>query len=77
MTDSSQPGTEYEALDAALNAGDAVAFAHVGDRFDDDLRYLTRFSAPDHEYAFVYVPGSGVTTEGRAILCAPASSTTR
>lgn len=41
----------------------ADAFVHVGDRFDDDLRYLTRFSGPDRDYAFVY--------DGEPILCAP------
>ncbi|WP_435152103.1 M24 family metallopeptidase [Haladaptatus sp. DFWS20] len=47
-----------------LDASGADAFVHVGDRFDDFLRYFTGFSGPDRDYAFVYVAG-------RAILCAP------
>ncbi|MFC6826732.1 M24 family metallopeptidase [Halopelagius fulvigenes] len=58
------PETNLDVLDEALSDADAVAFVHVGDRFDDDLRYLTRFSGPDREYAFVY------TSEG-GVLCAP------
>ncbi|ADJ16083.1 M24 family metallopeptidase [Halalkalicoccus jeotgali] len=57
---------DYEALEAELDSRDAAAFVHVGDRFDDDLRYLTRFSGPDREYAFVY-DGE----DGEAVLCAP------
>ncbi len=55
----------FEALDAELESRGADAFVHVGDRFDDDLRYLTRFSGPDREYAFVY--------DGESTLCAPRS----
>ena len=58
------PETDFDFLDEALSASDAVAFVHVGDRFDDDVRYLTRFSGPDRDYAFVYTPE-------RAVLCAP------
>ncbi|RDI71509.1 M24 family metallopeptidase [Halopelagius longus] len=58
------PETNFDALDRALSDADAAAFVHVGDRFDDDMRYLTRFSGPDREYAFVYTPDGGV-------LCAP------
>ncbi|WP_266075528.1 M24 family metallopeptidase [Haladaptatus caseinilyticus] len=47
-----------------LDRADADAFVHVGDRFDDQLRYLTDFSGPDRDYAFVHVAG-------RSILCAP------
>ena len=50
--------------DAVRDAG-ADAFVAVGDRFDDDCRYLTRFFGPDRAYALVVVPG-------RAVLCAPA-----
>jgi Xaa-Pro aminopeptidase len=59
------PKTDLDALAARLHGADAVALVHVGDRFDDDLRYLTRFSGPDRDYAFVLV-------EDRAVLCAPA-----
>ncbi|MDG5820722.1 Xaa-Pro peptidase family protein [Natronococcus sp. A-GB7] len=53
-----------ERLADATAAAGADAFVHVGDRFDDDLRYLTRFAGPDRDYAFVHV-------DGRATLCAP------
>lgn len=54
---------DYTALDRELESRGADAFVHVGDRFDDSLRYLTRFSGPDRDYAFVY--------DGEAVLCAP------
>jgi len=57
--------TTFAFLYDEVEARDATAFVHVGDRFDDDLRYLTRFSGPDRGYAFVFVGGD-------AILCAPA-----
>ena len=57
--------TDYEPIAAELGARGADAFVHVGDRFDDDLRYLTRFSGPDRPYAFVY-------RGGEAVLPAPA-----
>ncbi|MFC7200502.1 M24 family metallopeptidase [Halospeciosus flavus] len=59
------PTTDYAFLAAELRERDAAAFVHVGDRFDDDQRYLTRFSGPDRDYAYVYV-------DGEAVLCAPA-----
>ncbi|WP_276301710.1 M24 family metallopeptidase [Halorussus lipolyticus] len=58
------PTTDYDRLADALAANDADAFVHVGDRFDDLLRYLTRFGGPDRAYAFVYA-------DGDAHLCAP------
>ncbi|WP_313696019.1 M24 family metallopeptidase [Halorarum halobium] len=58
-------GTDYEFLAAELRRRNAAAFVHVGDRFDDDLRYLTRFSGPDRGYAFVF-------RRGTATLCPPA-----
>ncbi|WP_135824485.1 M24 family metallopeptidase [Halorussus ruber] len=58
------PTTTYDRIDDALDANDADAFVHVGDRFDDLLRYLTRFGGPDRAYAFVYA-------DGAAHLCAP------
>ncbi|MDG5760245.1 Xaa-Pro peptidase family protein [Natronococcus sp. A-GB1] len=54
----------FERLADATAAAGADAFVHVGDRFDDNLRYLTRFDGPDRDYAFVHVAG-------RAVLCAP------
>lgn len=59
------PATDYGFLADAVAAADAAGFVHVGDRFDPDLRYLTRFSGPDREYAFVYA-------DGTAALVAPA-----
>ena len=56
-------------VDAVVDA-DAAAFVAVGDRFDDDLRYLTRFSGPDRAYATVIRPGRGASP-ARAILLAP------
>ncbi|WP_433626283.1 M24 family metallopeptidase [Halomicrococcus sp. NG-SE-24] len=52
------------AVETRLDARAADAFVHVGDRFDDLLRHLTRFSGPDRDYAVVYA-------DGRAVLCAP------
>ena len=56
----------------AVEAAGADAFVAVGDRFDGDLRYLTRFSGPDRAYALVVVPGAGGGDAGRAVCCAPA-----
>ena len=67
MTDGGdQPTTSYEFLNATL--ADHAAFVHVGDRADDDLRYLTRFDGPDRQYAFVAVPGGDGP---QTTLCAP------
>lgn len=54
----------FDQLEDANASTSVDAFVHIGDRFDDDLRYLTRFSGPDRDYAFVYA-------DGRATLCAP------
>ncbi|WP_418284343.1 M24 family metallopeptidase [Halorubrum sp. DTA46] len=60
---------------AETDAGtEADAFVAIGDGFDDDIRYLTRFSGPDRAYALVVVPastGAGEETGPRAVLCAP------
>ncbi len=56
-------------VDAVVDA-DAAAFVAVGDRFDDDLRYLTRFAGPDRAYATVIRPGQGGSA-ARATLLAP------
>jgi len=61
--------TDLTPIVEAVDAADAVAFVAVGDRFDDDLRYLTRFSGPDRAYALVVVPGADAAD--RAVLCAP------
>lgn len=47
------PTPDYGSIAAELADRDAEAFVHVGDRFDDDLRYLTRFSGSDRPYAIV------------------------
>ncbi|WP_435064550.1 M24 family metallopeptidase [Halobaculum sp. EA56] len=69
-------GTDYAPLAAALAAADAAGFVAVGDRFDDDLRWLTRFAGPDRAYAFVATAGADADGgEGGGLhttLCAPA-----
>ena len=52
-TSDDRPSTDFAALSDELPERDAVALVHVGDRFDDDLRYLTRFSGPDRHYGVV------------------------
>ncbi|MDZ5810284.1 M24 family metallopeptidase [Halorubrum sp. AD140] len=72
--------TDLSPVVEAVEAADADAFVAVGDRFDDGLRYLTRFSGPDRAYALVVVPDgdeSGDDAESdtaapRAVCCAPA-----
>jgi Xaa-Pro aminopeptidase len=64
-TSDTQPTTDYAAVSDALADRDALAFVHVGDRFDDDLRYLTRFAGPDRHYGVV-------VTEDDQFLLAPA-----
>ena len=39
--------TDLRPIVEAVREADAAAFVAVGDRFDDDLRYLTRLSGPD------------------------------
>lgn len=72
------PRTDLSPIVETCLAGDADAFVAVGDRFDDDLRYLTRFSGPDRAYALVVVPdrsdgsaSGGSGSAARAVLCAP------
>jgi len=71
--------TDLAPIVGAVEAADADAFVAVGDRFDDDLRYLTRFSGPDRPYALVVVPDGPSGDDGedeadvdRAVCCAPA-----
>ncbi|ELZ58635.1 MULTISPECIES: M24 family metallopeptidase [Halorubrum] len=66
--------TDLAPVVEAVRAAGASAFVAVGDRFDDGLRYLTRFSGPDRPYALVVVPSGDEAAErvGRAVLCAPA-----
>ncbi|WP_280585717.1 M24 family metallopeptidase [Halorubrum sp. Boch-26] len=75
-------GTDLTPIVEAVEAAGADAFVAVGDRFDDDLRYLTRFSGPDRPYALVVIPNgesdaeSGGESDGdqdadRAVCCAP------
>ncbi|MFB6234582.1 MAG: M24 family metallopeptidase [Halopenitus sp.] len=59
------PRTDLSFVAEALASADADAFVAVGDRFDDDLRYLTRFGGPDRDFTVV-------VTADRAVLCAPA-----
>jgi Xaa-Pro aminopeptidase len=64
-TSDDRPTTDYSFVAETLAERDAVAVVHVGDRFDDDLRYLTRFPGPDRHYAFV-------ATADEQFLLAPA-----
>ncbi|WP_017341973.1 Xaa-Pro peptidase family protein [Halorubrum sp. T3] len=65
--------TDLRPVVEAVREADAAAFVAVGDRFDDDLRFLTRFSGPDRPYALVVVPDDeNADHAGRAVLCAPA-----
>lgn len=58
------PETDLQPIaDAVENAG-AAGFVAVGDRFADDLRYLSRFGGPDRDYAVV-------VTSDRAALTVP------
>jgi Xaa-Pro aminopeptidase len=59
------PATALSALAEAVTERDAAGFVAVGDRFDDDVRYLSRFGGPDRAYAVVVTPD-------RAVLTAPA-----
>jgi Xaa-Pro aminopeptidase len=58
------PATDLSSIADAVSDTDATAFVAVGDRFDDDLRYLSRFGGPDRDYAVVVTPD-------RAWLTAP------
>ncbi|ESS12095.1 MAG: Xaa-pro aminopeptidase [uncultured archaeon A07HR60] len=58
------PQADLSVVAAAVETTGAAGFVHVGDRFDDSMRYLTGFDGPDRGYALV------VTAE-RAVLCAP------
>ncbi|MDB9280387.1 M24 family metallopeptidase [Halorubrum ezzemoulense] len=66
--------TDLRPIVEAVRDADAAAFVAVGDRFDGDLRYLSRFAGPDRPSALVVVPTGEATadTVGRAVLCAPA-----
>ncbi|GAB7010000.1 M24 family metallopeptidase [Halorubrum trueperi] len=61
--------TDLTPIIGAIAEAGADAFVAVGDRFDDGLRYLTRFCGPDRAYALVVVPVDDFA--GRAVLCAP------
>ena len=65
------PKTDLTPLVSVCLEADADALVVIGDRFDDDLRYLTRFSGPDRPFALVVVPGP-TDRPARAVLCAPA-----
>ena len=75
------PPTDLGPLVDACVTANATGLVAVGDRFDDDLRYLTRFTGPDREFALVVVPDGAIDADiggadgrqsrGRAVLCAP------
>ena len=56
------PETDLSPIADAVAERGAAAFVAVGDRFDDDLRYLSRFGGPDRAYAVVVTPDSAVLT---------------
>lgn len=58
------PETDLQSIAEAVEHAGAAGFVAVGDRFADDLRYLSRFGGPDRDYAVVVTPD-------RAALTAP------
>ena len=69
--------TDLTPIVTALREANADAFVAVGDRFDDTLRYLTRFAGPDRSYALVVTANdrhvqTATGQRGAAVLCAPA-----
>lgn len=62
--DADAPTTDYGFLADALAEADAVAFVHVGDVTDPDLRYLSRLTGSTYRFGFVY-------TADETALCAP------
>jgi Xaa-Pro aminopeptidase len=56
------PTTDLSAIAAAVESRGAAGFVAVGDRFDDDLRYLSRFGGPDRAYAITITPENAVLT---------------
>jgi len=58
------PATDLRPIADAVENASAAGFVAVGDRFADDLRYLSRFGGPDRDYAVVVTPD-------RAALTAP------
>ena len=59
--------TDLTPIVDAVATADADAFVAVGDRFDDDLRYLTRFAGSDRAAALVIAATDDAA--GRAVLC--------
>jgi Xaa-Pro aminopeptidase len=68
--DPSRLPTGLSAVRTAVDETGAVGFVHVGNRRDDDRRYLTRVDGPDRETAVVFVPGSD-SREPQAVYCVP------
>ncbi len=54
MAHHERPSTSYGFLDEELQRREADAYVHIGNRFDEDLRYLTRYLGSDNPYAFIY-----------------------
>jgi len=63
--------TDLTQITEAVAAADADAFVAVGDRFDADLRYLTRVAGSDRASAVVVAPSED--TGGRAVYCVPSA----
>ncbi|WP_460561804.1 M24 family metallopeptidase [Halorubrum pallidum] len=59
--------TDLSQITESIAAADADAFVAVGDRFDDDLRYLTRVAGSERTYALVVAPADDAA--GRAVCC--------
>lgn len=59
------PQTDLSPIAEAVADHDAAGFVAVGDRFDDGVRYLSRFGGPDRDFAVVI-------TADTAVLTAPA-----
>ncbi|RAW45313.1 aminopeptidase P family protein [Halorubrum sp. 48-1-W] len=64
--------TDLSPVVEAVAEADATGFVAVGDRFDADLRYLTRVAEPDGTYGVVVAPASA-SSPPRAVLLVPAA----
>ncbi|SMO35833.1 M24 family metallopeptidase [Halorubrum cibi] len=68
--------TDLSPVAEAVSEADAAGFVAVGDRFDDDLRYLTRVSGPDRSYGVVVTPESASSPARAVLLAAPSFART-
>ncbi|GAA0519482.1 Xaa-Pro aminopeptidase [Halorubrum aquaticum] len=63
--------TDLSPVAEAVAEADAAGFVAVGDRLDDDLRYLTRVSGPDRTYGVVVTPESASSPPRAVLLATP------